>query len=260
MKWQDEPDELVEAEADDEPLEIDAGMLAGGIDFEKGMNVFPLVTVLLIAACTIAFIFELQRNALFNLDELIAIGALNRNKVGQGELWRLVSVMFLHGSFDHLLGNVVMLYILGMAGEHAYGKPQFLFLYVAGGLAGSLLSLTHNETSVGASGAIFGLGGALIVFFIRHRRHLHLRDKRIGFVLLIWAIYQIVLGFLTPGIDNLGHIGGLLGGAVLGLVLQPAILKGRLKVALHPVTITCFVGACLTLLTTAVFFIPRLVN
>src|SRR5207249_3602700 len=80
-------------------------------------------------------------------------------------------------------------------------------------LAGSLVSLlTSPGPSVGASGAIFGLQGAAIVLFRTHRDRLLLRDRRVGFVLLVWAIYTIVGGLLTPLIDNGAHLGGALGG------------------------------------------------
>src|SRR2546428_13988911 len=102
-----------------------------------------------------------------------------------------------------------------MVWEHAFGPGQFVILYVTSALAGSLVSLlTSPGPSVGASGAIFGLQGAAIVLFRTHRDRLLLRDRRVGFVLLVWAIYTIVGGLLTPLIDNGAHLGGALGGAL----------------------------------------------
>src|SRR2546428_5544781 len=103
-----------------------------------------------------------------------------------------------------------------MVCEHAFGHGQFVILYVTSALAGSLVSLlTSPGPSVGASGAIFGLQGAAIVLFRAHRGRLLLRDRRVGFVLLVWAIYTIVGGLLTPLIDNGAHPGGALGGALV---------------------------------------------
>ena len=88
-------------------------------------------------------------------------------------------------------------------------------VYAAGGLCGSLLScLATPGPSVGASGAIFGLAAAMIVFLHKHQKIFFLRDKRIGFVLITWSIYTIACGFLTPYVDNYAHIGGFIGGII----------------------------------------------
>src|SRR5439155_8081011 len=97
----------------------------------------------------------------------------------RGGYWRLLSATFLHGSVDHLVGNAIALYILGMVCEHAFDHGQFVILYVTSALAGSLVSLlTSPGPSVGASGAIFGLQGAAIVLFRTHRDRLLVRDRR----------------------------------------------------------------------------------
>mgnify|MGYP002402241830 CR=1 FL=1 len=133
--------------------------------------------------------------------------------------------MFLHGGPDHLIGNCLVLYIVGMACEHAFGAGRLIAVYLASGLAGSLLSVAAQPgPSVGASGAIFGVTGCVIVFFYKYQHWVRLRDKRIGFVLLLWAIYQLASGALTPFIDNFAHLGGLVGGAAVALVLRPVLL------------------------------------
>jgi rhomboid protease GluP len=155
----------------------------------------------------------------------VAAGALVRGGVAAGEYWRLLSATLLHGGTDHLVGNAIALYILGMVCEHAFGRGQFVLLYVASALAGSLLSLlTSPGPSVGASGAIFGLQGAAIVLFRTHRDRLLLRDRRVGVVLAIWAIYTIAGGLLTPMIDNGAHVGGALAGALIARRLHPVVL------------------------------------
>jgi len=113
-----------------------------------------------------------------------------------------------------------------MVCESAFGRAQLLVLYVLSGLAGSLLSVVMSPgPSVGASGAIFGLQGAAIVLFRMHRDRLLVRDRRVGLVLIIWALYTIVGGFMEPLIDNGAHIGGALGGALIARSLHPVVLS-----------------------------------
>jgi rhomboid protease GluP len=93
-------------------------------------------------------------------------------------------------------------------------------IYLASGLCGSLLSIAMNPgPSIGASGAIFGVSGAVIVFLYKYQSRFFIRDKRVGFVLLIWSAYTVATGFLSPEIDNFAHIGGFIGGALLGALL-----------------------------------------
>jgi rhomboid protease GluP len=249
-----------EAFDDDVPV-IDAGMIhREPVDFERGIRLVPVVTIALGLACLFAFVAQVSGGALLNLERLIDAGALEAGRVRDGEVWRLLSAVFLHGGVGHLIGNLIMLYILGMACEHAFGRARFLTLFVFAGLTGSLCSLAGGVPSVGASGAIFGLAGALMVFFVRHRNDFHLRDKRIGGVLAAWGAYQVFLGFMTPGIDNLAHLGGLAGGALLGLVLRPAIgPKAEVRPA-DPLAAAGCVASLVALAVTGVFFLPRLIR
>lgn len=233
-------------------------MISREVDFEEGMSPFPVISVLLGAACILAFICQYAGGALNDLGKIVEVGALSAPHVLRGELWRVVSAGFLHGSADHIIGNLMILYILGMGCEHAFGRGQMLFLYVTAMLSGSLFSLIGGRVSVGASGAIFGLVGAIITLFMRHRRELIVRDHRIGFVLLVWAGYQFLIGMLSPAVDNLCHLGGFLAGLALGMLLQPAVIRDRREVARHPATIIMILFACCTLLGSGVFFIPRL--
>ena len=241
-----------------EPVEIDASMLHQAVDFEKGMSCCPIFSILMMILCTATFAIQFAGGSLDNVDDLIDVGALDIKPVLNGEMWRLVSATFMHAGLDHLVGNVVMLYILGMACEHGFGRSQFLFLYVLSGVVGSLFSLLGGTTSVGASGAIFGLAGAIVVLFWRHRNSLHLRDRRIGIVLAFWACYQLFLGTLTPGIDNLAHVGGVASGSLLAFALSPAVVYGRETVSKTLLARVGLMASCLCLAVTAVFFIPRL--
>lgn len=211
---------------DDVP-EIGADMLhRSRVDFEKGMKLFPPVTLALMAACVLGFAIELANGALESEEAIIRAGALAAPKVASGEFWRLGSAVFLHGGAEHLIGNLVMLYILGIGCEHGFGRGQFLGLFAFAGLTGSAASLLGGNTSVGASGAIFGLAGAMVVFFARHHRFFRVHNHQVGWVLAIWAPYQIYLGMRVPGIDNWAHAGGLLGGAAAALVMDRAVVGG----------------------------------
>ena len=209
------------------PIRITPDMLLGRrVDFERRMRRVPPVTVALVVALGAVFGVEVVAGALDSRDAIIAAGALLREAVVAGEWWRLVSATFLHGSGDHLLSNVIALFILGMVCEHGFGRGQYLILYAASGVGGSLLSLlTTPGPSVGASGAIFGLQGAAIVLFRRHRDRLLVRDRRIGFVLLVWAAYSIFGGILDPYVDNGAHLGGAVTGALVARGLHPVVLE-----------------------------------
>jgi rhomboid protease GluP len=226
--------------ADEQPIRITEDMLhvprpvETRIDFEQGMSYTPPATLMLMVALGAVFLWQLDTGALASQERIIAAGALARERVMQGEWWRLLSATMLHGNAEHLVGNTLSLYILGMASEHAYGTRPMLLIYVASGLAGSLLSIAMGPgPSVGASGAIFGLMGAVTVLFWKHRNDLHVRDKRIGVVIGAWALFTIVTGLMVPMIDNAGHVGGLLGGIGASLVIRPRILRRKVVYLAH---------------------------
>jgi rhomboid protease GluP len=194
------------------------------IEFERGMKYWPPATLALIAVLVAVFVWQVGANALATQAGLVDAGALVRNRVLEGEYWRMLSATMLHGGFDHLFGNCIALYILGLAGEHALGAWRMLVIYVASGLAGSLASvLTGPGPSVGASGAICGLMGAVVLVLYRYRRVYHVRDKEIALVLLGWAAYTVFIGVMDPRIDNWAHLGGLLGGAVVASGIRPRV-------------------------------------
>jgi len=198
---------------------------AGRRDFERGMSLAPAATLALIAANVLVFGWQLATGALESDERLLAAGALEGAAIGRGEVWRLWSSVFLHGGIEHLVGNCIALYILGMAAEHAFGWRRMLPAYLATGLAGSLASvLAEPRPTVGASGAIFGLMGLVIVMLWRHQDRIFVRDRRIGVVLLAWAVWSIATGFFDPQIANFAHLGGFAAGALVALRLRPPLL------------------------------------
>jgi rhomboid protease GluP len=164
---------------------------------------------------------------------LARAGALFRPAVNAGEWWRLFTAMFLHaGLFEqlHLIINMYGLYLLGRFVEDVFGPARFLAVYLCAGLTGSIASwqLSGGGLSVGASGAIMGLLGALIVTLILRRGSWPEAWRRVllGNLLMLSAL-QIYIGFQVALIDNAAHVGGMLGGAMATLVFAPGGLVGN---------------------------------
>jgi rhomboid protease GluP len=157
-------------------------------------------------------------------DTLTDLGANFGPAVLAGQYWRLVTSMFLHGNLLHLAVNAWALYQLGELFEALLGPVWLLVVYFASGVAGSLASVffTHIP-SVGASGAIFGLMGALISFLLRRRDRLTPMARSLLGQLVIWAGINIAFGASTPQIDNAAHLGGCAAGFALGLFLRPRL-------------------------------------
>jgi membrane associated rhomboid family serine protease/Tfp pilus assembly protein PilF len=162
-----------------------------------------------------------------DLRVLLNFGANVGPLVAAGDLWRLVASIFLHANLLHLVLNAIALYVLGRNLEAFYGPWGFLFLFVASGIVGSVASaVTAQGISVGASGGIFGMFGASLLFAFRYRGVLPPRVTRImGTLLLPWVVLNVALGLFFPRIDLVAHLGGLLGGATIALFLPPVALR-----------------------------------
>ena len=133
------------------------------------------------------------------------------------EYYRLITGTFLHGNLFHLLSNCYALYVVGTQIESFYGKKKMLFIYLLSLVCGSLLTVALSENaSVGASGAIFGLMGSLLYFGYYYRVFLGSTWKN---NILPVIVINLVLGFIIPGIDYLGHIGGLIGGILASMIV-----------------------------------------
>jgi rhomboid protease GluP len=140
------------------------------------------------------------------------LGAKINDLILAGQLWRLITPVLLHGSLLHIALNMYALFILGPGLERFYGHRRFLVLYLACGYTGNVLSfLLSANASIGASTAIFGLVAAQVIFIVRNKL---LFGKRAGPLLMnMGMVVAVNLGLgLMPGIDNWGHLGGLMGG------------------------------------------------
>ena len=182
----------------------------------------PIATYVLLGLIILVFGAETLAGGSTQTDVLIKLGAKYSPLIASGQYWRLFTAMFLHVGVMHLLFNGYALVAIGTDLERIMGSARFLAIYVLSGLFGSLASYAFSpHLSAGASGAIFGVIGALGTFFALYRERLGRWGRaRLGNILFLIAI-NLFWGFTNSGIDNYGHLGGLLSGAVLGLVLAP---------------------------------------
>lgn len=172
------------------------------------------LTYVIMAICILMFALSTFINP------TVLYGLFGNNKIWllQKEVYRLITYAFIHGGASHILCNMYSLYIIGNQAESKYGKLRFLFIYIISAIGGGLLSAgLTNYLSVGASGAIFGLLGAMLYFGTRFR--LYLKDSLSRTILPVVAV-NLFIGFL-PGlnIDNACHIGGLIAGYLAAMAV-----------------------------------------
>lgn len=174
-----------------------------------------------------------------NEKTLTDFGAKVNPLIVNGEWWRFFTPIFLHIGMIHLVMNTIALYFLGTAVEKIYGKLRFLFIFILSGFSGSLASFLFSPNlSAGASGAIFGCFGALLYFGVIHPR---LFARTMGANVLIMIGINLAFGFTFPGIDNAGHIGGLIGGFLAsGIIHLPKKKNFRLQLIWTAITILIF--------------------
>lgn len=173
----------------------------------------PYVTYAIIAVTAIFYVLQLASESTLGTDVLVIYGARINEAILAGELWRFLTPALLHGSLPHIGFNMYALLSFGTGLERHFGHGRFLLLYLLGAFAGNVASfLFSSGYSVGASTAIFGLLGAEAVFLIQNRKMFAGQFRSaIGNIIFVAAINLFIIGSL-PGIDNWGHIGGLLGG------------------------------------------------
>jgi len=173
----------------------------------------PYVTYSIIGVTVFFYVLQFLSTYLFGRDLLVLYGARINEAILAGELWRFLTPALLHGSLPHIAFNMYALLSFGTSLERHFGHGRFFLLYVLGAFTGNVASFLFSPGySVGASTAIFGLLGAEAVFLIQNRKVFPGQFRSaIGNIIFIAAINLFIIGSL-PGIDNWGHIGGLLGG------------------------------------------------
>ena len=193
---------------------------------KKAEDVFskktPVMTYIFMGICAILYIISslLSKNV-FNINPNVLGhfgGLINRNTMGSNlEFYRLITSIFLHGGLIHFILNMYSLYIIGPQIESFYGKVKYSIIFILSGVIGNLLSmlfLQDNVVSVGASGAIFGLMGALLYFGYHYRVYLSTVIKS---QIIPLIVINLVLGFMISGVNNMSHVGGLIGGILLSM-------------------------------------------
>lgn len=184
------------------------------------------LTYTLIACSSILYLFSaLLSQSLIDMElqTLVDMGALyGPLTVFKGEWWRLFTAMFLHGGMTHLLMNMFSLYLIGRAAEMYFDTKSYLSIYFFSGVIGGLVSLYIHPVSVGvgASGAVFGVFGALAGFFLAHRERIALYTKAFMKDFTIIIVINLVIGLSIPSIDVSAHIGGLIVGFIGGFALS----------------------------------------
>lgn len=175
----------------------------------------PVITWILIAINVLIYLFMVLTNNYQNMINMFA--TYGPAIILRGEYYRLITGAFLHAGIFHLIFNCYSLYIIGSQIESFMGKFKYLIIYLFSGLTGSLLSIVLDKyASVGASACIFGLLGSILYFGYHYRVYLGtvIRSQIIPLIL-----FNLLIGFVTPGIDNYAHIGGLIGGAIITAAL-----------------------------------------
>jgi len=170
----------------------------------------PFISYLFIAIQIIMFFLMEGSGGSTNSETLINWGAKVNYLIADGEWWRLITPIFIHIGILHLLMNSIALYYVGPLIERIFGNSRFLFIYLFAGFSGVFASyLLSPSLSAGASGAIFGCFGALLYFAWQFPK---LFFRVMGWNVIIIIIINLIFGFTIQGIDNAGHIGGLVGG------------------------------------------------
>ncbi len=181
------------------------------------------MTVLLAAVNVIVFLALSIQGMTEDAEFMLHHGAMYVPYVAEGdEYYRLFTCMFLHFGFEHLMNNMVVLLIVGWNLEMAVGKVKYLFLYIGSGLCGNVVSAIWDirtgeyAVSAGASGAVFGMIGGLLYVALRNRGRIgDISGRGIAFMVIVTLYY----GFSNTGVDNAAHVGGLLSGFLLAVLL-----------------------------------------
>ena len=238
----------------DAPPAPEARPVSVRVELPQGV---PWATYTLIAVTVFVYLLQVLSQLLLGEDLPVMLGVKYAPLVASGQVWRLVTPVFLHGSLLHIGFNMYALYILGPALERFMGRRRFLLLYFLGGVGGNVFSLWMSPApSLGASTAIFGLIAAEAIFIYRNRFLFADFQKALSNVLWIAGV-NFVIG-LSPGIDNWGHLGGFLAGGAFtwfaGPLFQvagapPLLHLTDTRPAPHIWRTAALVGAVLVLLT-----------
>lgn len=178
----------------------------------------PIITYFLIGIMVIYFIFMTFAGGTSNNNVLIEFGAEYNPLIKVGQIWRLITPIFIHIGYQHLILNMIVLYFLGSIIEKNYGHFRYLFIFLVSGIVGNLFSFAfENGVSAGSSTSIFGLFGAYFVLYLNLKNNTFIQNNAKTF--LIFIILNFIFDLFIPSISIIGHLGGLIGGILISLVL-----------------------------------------
>jgi rhomboid protease GluP len=184
-----------------------------------------VITRLLIVTNILVFVWTSLHNVTATNQSLVDAGAFYGPAVTDGQWWRAFTGAFIHDGFIHIAFNMFALWQIGTIVEQLFGSPKMTFIYFASmiGSAWAIYHFNYTEITIGASGAIFGLFGALVAAGLRLGKHgRQMVQQMLGIVLI-----NVILGFMIPNISQAGHLGGLVVGFLLGIPLYRVPLHLR---------------------------------
>jgi rhomboid protease GluP len=174
----------------------------------------PIITFTIMGVTIGVFLVQMISQFFLGQDLPAMYGMKINELIAQGQFWRLLTPVLLHGSIMHIGFNMYALYIFGRRLERFFGHWRFLILYLVSGFAGNVISMMFTESaSLGASTAVFGLLGAQGIFIYQNRALFGNQTRQALQSIVTVALINLLIG-LTPGIDNWGHIGGLVAGLI----------------------------------------------
>ena len=191
-------------------------------ELKKELSKEPVTAVLLLLNIIIFLVTDFTGGTDNTIHMLECGAAYPPFIMENGEYYRLFTCMFLHFGIEHLANNMLVLFVLGQRLEPVVGKIRFLLIYFLGGIGGNLISLVFDikggnyAVSAGASGAVFAVMGAMIWVVIRNRGRLQDISTR---QMLVMAAFSLYFGLASSGVDNAAHVGGMICGILLAVVL-----------------------------------------
>lgn len=217
----------------------------------------PYATYTLIAVTVVIYLLQTLTLNLYGFDLPAQLGLKYGPSIRDGQLWRLITPLFLHGSMLHIGFNMYALYSFGRGMESRFGRMRFLALYFLSGFAGNVFSFVLTpEASLGASTAVFGLLAAEAVFLFQNRAILRNQARSAITSLIYMAGLNLMIGFSVNGVDNWGHIGGMLGGLLFAWFGGPIWKVDGLYPSLHVEDERKSNGVLAGSLAVLLFFIP----
>lgn len=184
----------------------------------RRINNYPWVTYLLLFVMIVIYLLMTVSGGSENVFNLLKFGAQSNQLVRDGQWWRLITPIFVHIGFQHILINGITLYYLGKLIEPIVGHLRYFIIFMVSGVCGNLMSFAlGNGISAGSSTAIFGLFGAFLMIAFQYRGNDFVRSTAKTFVLFV--VINLVFDIFTPGIDIYGHIGGFIGGYLVSFVV-----------------------------------------